>query len=186
MKFPAAVGPNGTYSVPVGAAGNDGGGNVNQYTVIMDLLITNLPSAGNTFTLFGTDYNGFGGEFFVTSSGAVGYSGGAGGHLTPNAWHRLAIGVDATNNSSGLSIYIDGTNVLEEGAPSTLDGSFSISGTIFLFDDPSTNTGSGYLASLQFNDVKLPDGLLSVLGAPVDTGIPTGPPSVPWIALRRL
>jgi len=181
MRFPAALGPNGTYSVPVGAAGNDGGGNVNQYTVIMDLLITNLPSAGKTFTLFGTDYNGFGGEFFVTSSGAVGYSGGAGGHLTPNAWHRLAIGVDATNNSSGLSIYIDGTNVLEEGAPSTLDGSFSISGTIFLFDDPSTNTGSGYLASLQFNDVKLPDGLLSVLGAPVDTGIPTGPPSVPWI-----
>ena len=181
MMFPPAVGANGSYSVPVGAAPNDGGGNVNQYTVIMDVLFTNLPPAGKTFTLFGTDYNSFGGEFIVTSSGAVGYSGGTGGHLTPNAWHRLAIGVDMTNNSSGLSIFIDGTNVLEEGSPSTLDGSFSIAANIFMFDDTNMDTEAGYLASLQFNDVKLADGLLSVLGAPAATGIPTGPPSVPWV-----
>jgi len=84
---------------------NAGGYFVNQYTVIMDVLFTNLPAAGKTFTLFGTIMATLGESFSSNSSGAVGCSGGAGGTLTTNAWHRIAIAVDAANTSSGLEIF---------------------------------------------------------------------------------
>ncbi|HTA29033.1 MAG TPA: hypothetical protein VK731_01035, partial [Candidatus Cybelea sp.] len=118
------------YQVTVGAAPNDtnaGGYTVNQYTVIMDVLFTNLPPAGKTFTLFGTDYDYFGGEFSVNSAGNVVCSaGGGGGFLTTNAWHRIAIAVDAADAVSGLEVFIDGTNVATQGSPSAVNGPLSI------------------------------------------------------------
>ncbi len=121
MRFPQAVTGFGGYMVPVGANANGGGAYVNQYTVILDVLFTNTPPSGKTYTLLGTDYNGFGGEFFVNSSGAVGCAGDTGGSLTPNAWHRVAIAVDLTDASSGLSVFIDGASVLSGGAPSGVE-----------------------------------------------------------------
>ena len=186
MHFPKAPDEFGGYGVPVGASANGGGSYVNQYTVIMDVLLTNTPAAGTTITLFHTDLDlgSGGGEFFINSSGAIGYSGGGltAGNVTPNAWHRIAIAVDLTNAASGLSIGIDGTIVAADApAPAGLDSNFAIASLLTLFDDPNTNSATGYLASLQFNDARLPDGLITALGAPVATGILTGPPPSPWV-----
>jgi hypothetical protein len=190
MFFPKATDDNAgfDYEVPVGAAPNDtnnGGYFVNQYTVIMDVLLTNLPAEGKTFTLFGTD-NSFlngstAGEFFVTPGGEVGWSGGSGGSLTTNVWHRIAIAVDTDNTNAGLQIFIDGTNVVSQGQPSAINGIFSISSDIYLFDDAKTNSGAGYIASLQFDDVMLPNGIIAELGSPVASGILTGPAPSPYI-----
>jgi hypothetical protein len=188
MQFPKAPDEFGGYGVPVGASANGGGNYVNQYTIILDVLFTNAPAAGKTFTLFHTDLDldlgSGGGEFFINSSSAIGYSGGgtAGGNVTPNAWHRIAIAVDLTNAASGLSIGIDGTIVVQDApAPAGLDSNFAISSSVTLFDDQNTNSETGYIASLQFNDLRLPDGLITALGAPVATGILMGPPPSPWI-----
>lgn len=169
---------NGEYFAPVGAAANDGGSDVNQYTVIMDVLFTNLPASGTSHALFYTD---FGGEFIINSSGAIGTTNGTGGKITTNAWHRIAIAVDSTNTTAGLDIYIDGTNVLEQPAPSGVDGIYAISSDIFLFDDASANSGPVFIASLQFDDIKLSAGLISELGTPVPGGILTGQPPEPYI-----
>jgi hypothetical protein len=70
MQFPKAPDGFGGYSVPVGASANGGGNYVNQYTVILDVLFTNAPAAGKTFTLFHTDLDlGSGGGEFVTIHG---------------------------------------------------------------------------------------------------------------------
>jgi hypothetical protein len=186
MRFPKAPDQFGGYGVPISASANGGGLYVNQYTVIMDVLFTNAPAAGKTFTLFHTDLDmgSGGGEFFINSSGAIGYSGGSltAGNVTPNAWHRIAIAVDLTNATAGLSIGIDGTIVLASGpAPAGMDSNFAISYLLTLFDDQNTNSATGYLASLQFNDARLPDGLITALGVPVAAGILTGPPPSPWV-----
>ena len=177
MSFPKFADQYGGYYTPVSASANGGGGSVNQYTVIMDVLFPNTPAAGKTYTLFVTDtaYTGGtgGGEFYVTSSGAVGYSGGSGGSLTPNQWHRIAIAVDLTTGGKGVSIGIDGTIVVAGASPpSAVDGSFSIAGNIYLFNDANTNSGAGYIASLQFNDQRLDDGFITGLGAAVASGVP--------------
>ena len=186
MHFPEAADQSGGYGTPVGASANGGGVYVNQYTVIMDLLITNTPAAGKNFVLFHTDVdNGNGpGEFFINSSGAIGYSGGGvpAGNVTPNVWHRIAIALDLANSASGLSIGIDGAIVASgAAAPAGLDSNFAISYMLTLFDDQNTNSLGGYLASLQFNDARLADGLITALGAPVASGILTGPPPSPWV-----
>ena len=178
MAFPQLSDEFGGYGVLVGAAANGGGSLVNQYTVIMDILFpTN--SAGKARALFVTDYFGNPGEFLATASDGIGLGGGGGfGSLSPGVWHRVAIAVDT---ASTTSLFIDGTKVDEENTPGGVDGPYAISSLITLFDDANTNSQAGYIASLQFQDQKLPDGLIQALGAPVPTGILTGPPPNPYV-----
>jgi hypothetical protein len=183
MFFPADTTRSyGEYFVPVGAAANEGGGNVNQYTVIMDVLYTNLPAPGASFAVFSTDTgSGTGSECSISSGGSLNFAGAGGGKLTTNVWHRIAIAVDATNGSSGIAIYIDGTNVATQGAVGGLDGPLSISSQLYMFDDLNTNSGPGFIASLQFDDVQLSSGFIGALGTPTATGILTGPVPNPYI-----
>src|SRR5882672_2735861 len=83
MGFPKLTDEFGGYSAPHGAVGNGGGGNVNQYTVIMDVLFpTN--SSGKQRTLFVTD---MGGEVLINAGDALAISGGIfGGNVSPNVW----------------------------------------------------------------------------------------------------
>jgi len=175
MGFPKAVTAFGGYYTSVGASPNSGGFYVNQYTVIMDVLFS-TNSSGKPRALFVTDV---GGEFMADSANGIGFGGGVGGGtLTPNTWHRIAIAVNTTNTTS---LFIDGTKVSEQTTPGGLDGTFAVATAMTLFNDPNTNSESGYIASLQFRDEKLPDGLISALGAPVPSGILTGPPPNPFV-----
>ena len=175
MKFPQAASEFGGYYASAGAAANGGGLYINHYTIIMDVLFpTN--SSGKPRAIVVTD---LGGEFSVDANNALEFSGGiGGGTLTPNVWHRVALAVDTTNT---ISLFIDGVKVGEQPTPSGLDGKFAIGGNFNLFDDANTNSQAGYVASLQFQDTKLPDGLIAALGTPVATGILTGPPPNPYV-----
>jgi hypothetical protein len=174
MRFPRATAPSGGYYETTGASPNGGGGYVNQYTVIMDILYPSA-SAGQTRTLFVTDV---GGEFVINASGALSFAGGTGGSVTPDAWHRIAITVDTTNTTS---FFIDGTKVSEVATPGGTDGPFASSSSLTLFNDANTNSQLGYVASIQFQDVKVADGLIAALGGPVPGGILTGPPPNPYV-----
>jgi len=175
MEFPQALSASSGYLAFCGASPNGGGGNVNQYTIIMDLLFPPA-SGGKLRTLFVTDYTG---EFYVDANDQLGFTGSApGGALSTGVWHRVAITVDTLGMTS---FYVDGTNVSQQATPGGLDGHFSIGSQFTLFDDPNTNSQAGYIASLQFQDAAVPAGLITALGGPVASGILNGPPPNPYV-----
>jgi len=177
MFFPQIPDSSGGLLATVGASANGGGFYVNQYTVIMDVYYpTN--SSGQPRTLFLTDNSG--GDFMVDQNNAIGFSGGSfDGVLTPNAWHRVAVTVDTTGS---MSKYIDGVQVgTAQPTPGGLDGGYSISSSISLFDDANTNSQAGYVASVQFQDQSIPGGLIAALGGPQPSGILSGPPPNPYV-----
>ena len=177
MMFPQLADQYGGYQAFCGAPGNGGGSFVNQYTVIMDVLFP-AASAGKPRALFVTD---LGGEIMVSASDALAINGGvSGGSVTPNAWHRIAVTVDATPGGQ-TTLYLDGTNVAAQTTAGGLDRTFAVAGYFNLFDDANTNSQSGFVASVQFQDVTQPAGYISALGAPVATGVLTGPPPNPYI-----
>ncbi|MBI1840382.1 MAG: hypothetical protein HYR88_05960, partial [Verrucomicrobia bacterium] len=188
MKFPAAADEFGGYFVPIGAAPNGGGGNVNQYTVIMDVFYPSA-SSDKVRTLFVSDVNAGSaklaqrGEVYLDSNNSIVLSEGAGeGTVTAGAWHRIAIAVDATSATSTTVKYIDGVKAGELKTPrGGIDGKFSVYSALNLFNDLETNSQSGFIASLQFQDEKLTDGLLGALGAPVPGGILTTAPPTPYV-----
>lgn len=176
MGFPAATESYSGYEALVGALGNNGGIFVNQYSIIIDVLFP-ASSSGKLRALFTSDN---GNEFYVDSNNAIGYTGGSSaGVLTPDTWHRVAITVDTLGTTT---VFIDGTQVSDQSTQGGLDGKFSISSYLTLFNDLNTNSQSGYIASLQFQDLKQPAGFIAALGGPVATGILTGPPPNPYIA----
>ncbi len=177
MQFPQFTDEFGGFSVPVGAAANGGGGNINEYTIIMDVLFpTN--SSFQPRALFVSDSTTA--DFLADQDNAIGFVGNSfDGDLTSNTWHRVAVTVDTAGT---ISKFIDGVQVgTDQATPGGLDGGYSISSQVFLFDDANTNSQLGYIASLQFQDQKLPAGLIAALGAPVAGGILTGPPPNPYV-----
>ena len=179
MHFPAL--PNdqfGGFLAYSGAAGNGGGAYCNQYTVVLDVLYP-AASSGKTRALFVTD---LGGEILLNANNTLGINGGtSGGSVTPDVWHRIAVSVDTTPGSGVTSLYVDGAQVASQATTGGLDGRFSVGSGITLFDDANTNSQSGFIASLQFQDVAAPAGLIAALGTPVATGILTGPPPNPYL-----
>ena len=135
MGFPnllTAGDPYGGVQCFVGASPNGGGNNVNQYTVIEDIFFPNAADL-KPRALFVTDN---GGEFLLTAGDQLSLVGAiSGGSFTPNTWHRIAVTVDTTS-TGGFGLYIDGTSVATASAISGgVDGKYSISSELFLFDD---------------------------------------------------
>ena len=182
MKFPVTAPVSGGYSVPAGAQANGGGGLVNQYTIMMDLFFP-AASSGKKRALIQTDPSGsVDPQFFIDESNGIGFNGGSfDGNVTPDAWHRIALAVDAAASPPIVSKFIDGTKVGEDRLPAGVDGIFSIASQFYLFSDTTNRTQSGYLNSLQFSDEKLNDGLIAALGGATANGLLTGPPPNPYI-----
>ena len=97
MQFPK-TGPTDGYVVPTGAQANGNGALVNQFTVIMDVYFpTN--SSGKTRALLQTDLLGDA-DFKIGDNNGLGTANSFDGEITPNAWHRIAYGVDLAGESS--------------------------------------------------------------------------------------
>jgi len=125
----ARVNDGGALRVNHGLAPNGGGGYVNDYTILIDVL---FPNTGEWMSLYQT--NGCGetdelacandGDWFVRSDGGIGISGNYGGTVQANTWHRLVL----TNDSAtGLyTSYIDGNLVQQNVDAISLDGRFAL------------------------------------------------------------
>jgi len=112
-----------------GLAPNGGGGYVNDYTLIIDVL---FPVVDNWISLYQT--NGCGdtdvlacgndGDWFVNTSNGIGIGGNYGGSVQGNTWHRLALTVDS---ATGLyTSYLDGVQVQQNVDAIALDGRFAL------------------------------------------------------------
>jgi hypothetical protein len=164
---------------------NGGGAYVNQYTIVMDLL---LPSPVNWAALFNTETgNGNDADWYVSNMGAVGigalgYS--STGAFSTDTWHRIAFAADL--GSGSVKMFIDGLLVLNRTGGSLLDGRFSLYSNLdagidlLLFNEGATDanyTHELYVNSVYFTDRQMTDAELTGLGGVTAFGIVVPEPS---------
>ena len=184
MKFPACTQPQG-YIMKAGALANGGGTNVNQYSIVMDLMYP-AASAASWRSLWQTDpANASDGDFFVNPSAGIGIASQYQGIILPDTWHRVAFTFDLTTRE--LRKYIDGVNVLTApvgSSPGTelaqylsttsgiVDNRYSINGSGLLFTDEDNETATGYVNSVQFHGRVLSGEEIAALGGATAAGLP--------------
>ena len=189
MKFPAST-PSEGYVMTHGAAPNGGGTNVNQYTLIIDVLFPSTSVGFGSFLQTDTA-NTTDGDLFVNLQNGIGISGDYQGNLTPDVWHRVAFTVDMITRELGK--FIDGVNVLSgpvgfaplgsnpmqylDPTVGGVDQRWSLQPIALLFADDNLETRAGYVNSIQFRDVALTPAQIAALGGPTAAGI-----SVPIVA----
>jgi len=171
MGFPAAA-PEQGYIVTHGAQPNGGGTNVNEYTLIMDIMFP-AESDGSWRSILQTGNNApdDDAEIFVNPLNRVGFGSDFFGELPPEQWSRLAITVDVTNNLA--SYYIDGAAVGSENLNTEVDGHWSLGPTFLLFTDNNFDTAPGFVNSVQFRSEVLSADAIAALGGATAGGIGT-------------
>lgn len=158
---------------------NGGGSYINQYTLIMDVLV---PGAINWTALFNTDPgNGNDADWYIASDGsiginALGYT--AANVIVPDTWYRLAFTADL---GAGLaSYYLNGAPVLQRMGGSLVDGRYSLYSTndnlpsLLLFNEGDAGgnyTHELYVAGIAMVDRTLTSAEIAGLGGPSAEGI---------------
>lgn len=174
MNFPAADASQG-YVMTHGIAANGGGGFVNQYTLLMDIMYP-AASSGTWRSLFQTSTgNGNDGDIFLSDGNGIGISANYSGAILPDTWHRVGLVFDCSLPSGQLKKYIDGILVGTQNLDG-LDGRWSLDPTALLFTDNDGETAAGFVNSIQIHDVPLTDTDLFALGKATAAGIP---PTIP-------
>ena len=163
--------------VPHGAELDEDSWLLHEYSIILDLLYPE-DSTGSTRALVSNEYLGPA-KIKINESDKVG---GASFHgkISANTWHRVAIVVSHSNKT--ITYYIDGAKVGEEPIGGLVDGQgkHSLEDYFYLF---TTNglSKEGYINSLQFNNMALPDSVVSDLGGATAEGIPAVEPQKPYV-----
>ena len=180
MRFPAMPTSADGYKMFPNAAANGSTADVNQYTVIMDIL---FPASSTGYrALFQTAApNNNDADWFVNPANGLGIQGAYNGNLIPDVWHRIALVVDLEEADAGkrYASYIDGT--LAGYSPSgTPGGRFAVwpadtGNPSWIFSDEDGETAPGYVNSVQFCDFALTAEQIALLGGPSAAGIPVIP-----------
>lgn len=185
MGFPATQ-PFEGYNIPVPGAANGGGGLVNQWTLILDVLYPTASDAKwrSIIETDGTVINQDA-DLFVNPGNGIGISGNYSGTVSPNTWHRIAFVIDQADGVNQIRKYIDGAEVGIQGAGG-VDGRWALSpgAPAQLFTDNDGDVAPGFVNSVQIYDTPLSKGVLAALGAPTATGLPTTLPPVPTFVER--
>ncbi len=187
LKFPKMPTSADGYKMFPGAAanGSSGASDVNQYSLLMDVL---FPSSSTGFrALFQTSAdNSNDADWFVNGGNGIGIAGQYSGNLTPDAWHRIALVVDLeqTDATKKYQNFIDGTfvgysDLSTEGNPG---GRFAVWSTAsgnpsWLFSDNDGETGLGYVNSVQFRDYAMSSAEIAALGGATAEGITVPEPT---------
>ena len=141
--------------------------NTTGYTVLMDIYYTAIPDYVSLLQMDNTAD----GDLFGRSTGAIGISGiyeGTG--LTTNAWHRVAMTINGTQNE--MRIYIDGVLANGSVAPSAPARYNLASSSFLMFADEDGETAAGYIAQAAFEDRVYTADEIRLLG-------PAGSPAIP-------
>jgi hypothetical protein len=183
LRFPQMPTSADGYQMFPGAAANGSTSDVNQYSLVMDIL---FPSASTGYrALFQTSAsNNNDADWFVNGSNAIGINNSYYGNLTADTWHRIALVVDLEQPNTALKFasYMDGvlvgySDLTTLGAPG---GRFSVwpasSGNpSWIFSDNDGETALGYVNSVQFSNFAMTAAQIALLGGPSANGIPVIP-----------
>ena len=169
MSTPAATTPDIGYLMRHGARpnGDAAATKVNQWTLIMDILITT--PGWHSFIQINSPINSNDGELFVNPGNGIGISGSYQGSIVRGQWHRVAFAVDMTQAT--ISKFIDGVKVSDQTAGG-LNGRWGLLPTAILFGDEDGESQASYLNSVQVRNYKVSDAGIAALGGPSADGIP--------------
>lgn len=172
MRFPGAVNRQIGYIMSHGALPNgaDTATKVNQWTLILDLLI--VTPGWFSFIQIDNLANGNDGDLFVNPANGIGISGSYQGSVTRGEWHRVAFAVDAT---TVISKFVNGEKVADQTSWSSpgLDGRHALLPTSLLFADEDGESQAAFINSIQIRNYKMRDHEIAALGRPSPFGIPT-------------
>lgn len=180
MSFPATT--DAQRILATFAPTNNGGGtNLNQYTIIMDLMWPR-ESEGTWRAIFNSDMNNTSdAEIFLDPDGSIGVGGfnAYAGTLQPELWYRMALVVDLETNQ--IYRYLNGANVLGTNGPSgftllgeSVDGRFSLNDGILFFADNDGETAPGYVSVIQLRAGAMTAEEVAALGGPASNGLGEG------------
>jgi hypothetical protein len=186
-NFSSIAGPNGTKGVQFGEgsfytikheiAANGGGKNVNEYTLMMDVM---TPSSTYSAwkSMFNTQSGNTGYGIVWTANGNIGHSalgetdnnGFVSAVLQPDTWHRVVFVAQLAENKrkDAFRLYVDGEFVWEASANLGLDGILSLYTDAMYIGYDSRGTGliAPHIAELRLWSVKLTDAQIKSLGKP--------------------
>jgi hypothetical protein len=165
-----------THTIPP----NGGGTLVNQYTLIMDVMIANSgPGAAALWRV--KDPSSDGDLFWQGNNfgqGGGGYNGK--GTFTPSVWHRVVAAYDEAAATPVVTKYVDGIKQDDWTANQGLDNTRRAMGPVaWLFSDGTTGADERrqfWVKSVQIRAGKLSDAQIVALGVPDGKGIPVATP----------
>jgi hypothetical protein len=192
MYFAPSIGSWGGYIMTHGIAPNGGGTNVNQYTLIIDLL-SPTTSMGAYRALWQTDPSNTDtdADAFINPTDGLGISQRYDGNVTPDTWHRLVLAFDLTNRELGK--YLDGVNLLNAPVGASplgihfaqylsasldplagggVDLRWSLLPTALLLADQDGDLAPMYVSSVQVRNARMTDAAIAALGVPTANKIP--------------
>lgn len=192
MYFLPSASSWGGYVMSHGIAPNGGGTNVNQYTVIIDLLCP-ASSMGAYRALWQTDPSNSDtdADVFLNPTDGLGISQTYNGLLTADEWHRIVLAFDLTKREFGK--YIDGVNVLsgpvgaaplgyhraqylsasaDPLAGGGMDLRWSLKPTALLLGDQDGDLMPLYVSSVQVRNGRMTDASIAAMGTPTANKIP--------------
>ena len=163
------------YLMRHGIPPNGGGKLVNQYTLIMDVMVdTNGAAAASMLQVHSPANHQEGDLFWQENNFGDGPDGFKGtGTFTAGAWHRVALAVDLTGKTPTAAKFVDGIKQ-DDWPQKRLDqSSRALRDSAILFGSGDQDDyRTWYVNSVQMRAGKLPDAELTALGGPNANGIP--------------
>jgi hypothetical protein len=188
MQFPAANPQQGILATFAPAA-NGGGTNLNQYTILMDIMWPSESDFAWRAIFNANTNNQDDAEIFVNPDNQVGIYNDYALNLPALQWHRLVLVYDLTNPTNHVTRYLDGdiTNAapqqLEE---SGIDSRFSLHGGLLFFSDNDDETATGFVNSIQLRSGAMSPSEIAALGGASSGGLGQGPDPVGEIRITNI
>jgi hypothetical protein len=169
----------GGYRLRHGLSANGGGTNVNQYTLLLDVLYPAASHSLRRALLQTQTENSDDAEFRFDENNGLGVGGVYHGRIEPNTWHRVALAVDLAGPGPNpvVAKFIDGVKVGQQVLPTGRDGRWSLStraeaAFALLFGGLANESQQAYVSSVQFRSGRLSDAAIAAMGGPSAGKIP--------------
>jgi hypothetical protein len=181
MQVPGDLSNKIGYVMTHGIAPNGGGTRVNQYTIIMDVLVGDSgPGAASLLQISSVDNTDDGDLFWQGNNfgqGTDGYNGT--GQFVPGTWHRVVAAYDEAANPPVVTKYVDGIKQDDWTANQGLDNPRrALLPTAVLFGDGDQDERREmWVNSVQIRSGKMSDAEMVLLGGPSADGIPATVPA---------
>jgi hypothetical protein len=162
-------------------APNGGGTKVNQYTLVMDVLVASTGAYAASLLNIDTPDNTSDGDLFWQQGnfgqGTGGYNGY--GTFTAGTWHRVVAAYDEAANPPVVTKYVDGIKQDDWTAGQGLDAARrALQPTAVLFGDGDQDERrTMWVKSIQIRAGKLSDAQCALLGSPTGSAIPVALPT---------
>ena len=156
---------------------NGGGGEVNQYTVVTDMMWP--ASADSSWRVIFTSYNNP--VVYVSDANdlSVYYADTdhRGGAVAPDTWYRVVVVVDLTKNIDSVIVYLDGARVASGDVTNGIDNSgtgFSSPYAMYHYSGAAGELGDIQIGSVQICDYAMTPAEATALGGPT-ASVPPAP-----------